>query len=500
MIRATFMAFALLWQNPVTVAPNTTVAAKTTLTASVVVPSNVALVHSAVGTNGSSGTYTITLPATTSGNFVHCWEADYASAPGAPSVPTDSNGDTFISDGSFPNVGRITTFSLANVGAGRTVITLHPASGASSGVCSEWSGVATASPFIGCGPSNLSNGAVTIWSGSSVQSTVNALALGSVYNRVGVADTYSPLDNWTTLQSSPDSGDGDQLYTEYIANGLPSWFTAVGGITTGRTEFSQTCLYKSAVAGTSSGNQPPLYTRFDDGGTNGTTTTDALTTNATHGQAVVSTGTASPNTGAVYSNTQAISPATPVFANGVKYTASSISMSYDLGQNGANARTVKWTPVPATNASFSWGCHLYFPEVSDAVNPFTIIGVVTGGGADRAEFAIQNDNWTLEAVSGDSTPQSLTGHLNQWIWVTGLYNGTGSGNHKMRVYTCSSGCGTQSNWTLLGTEATQAVTGTNAAVSFAIGRLGAESGGTGFTEYFSGCQVDPVNATYPLLP
>ena len=360
--------------------------------------------------------------------------------------------------------------------------------------------IMSVSPFISCGPASVFQSTTTIWSGASVQSTVNALALGAVYNRVNSTDTYSALDNWTTLKASGDSGDGDQLFTEYIINGLPSWFTASGSLNNSRTQVAQTCVYASAIAGFSSGNQPPLYARFDDGGTNGTTTTDSLTTNATHSENVVSTGTASPDTGAVYSNTQTISPATPVFANGVKYTTSSISMSYDLGQNGANARTVKWTPRAATNASFSWGCHLYFPEVSDAVNPFTIIGVVTAGGADRAELAIQNDNWTIEAVSGDSTPQSLTGHLNQWIWVTGLYNGTGSGNHKMRVYTCSSGCGTQSNWTLLGTEATQAVTGTNAAVSFAIGRLGAESGGTGFTEYFSGCQVDPVNATYPLLP
>lgn len=461
--------------------------------------SNIVLVQSHVGTNGASGTYTVTMSSTGTGNFIQCVEGDYASNPTAPSVPTDG-GDTFVTDNSTPNTGngRLTYFSFPNSVSGRTTITMHPNSGASSAVCSEWSGVATASPFIGCGTSTslIFNSTTQTAVGPPVQSTVNALAIGSVYNRVNATDTYSSLDNWTTLAASGDSGDGDQLYTQYIINGLPSWFTAGTSLNNARSQLGQTCVYKSAVAGSSTGNQPINYWRADDGGTNTTVITTANFLNAQHGMVYNDTAGAH---GLTYSSTQTINPATPVVVNGKKYTTSAMSFAYDLGQNGANASTISLAPVSPSNASFSWGCFEYFPEVSDAVNPFTISGVIDGG-SDRAEFVVTNDLWAIEAASGDSATGSLSGHLGQWIWVTGLYNGTGSGTHKMRVYTCASGCGTPGNWSQLGSEATQAVTGTNVATSLNWGRLGAESGGTGFTHYASGCQVDFVNATYPILP
>src|SRR5258708_7846302 len=217
--------------------------------------SNIAIVQSATCASTVSGTaFSCSLSATGTGNFLSVVETDYSGAA-APIVPTASSG-TFVTDKTQTGtVGRVTYFSICNAPSGLTSVTIHQASGHSSAVVTEWSGVATSSCFDNSSASALQVATSTSWVGftGGTTSNLNGLALGDSYNLSNNTDNFTVGTGWTVVPACNNPGnhcgqptDGDGNFLEYAVN-LQGQTTPLGTINSARTQETSFAFYKSAV-------------------------------------------------------------------------------------------------------------------------------------------------------------------------------------------------------------------------------------------------------------
>jgi hypothetical protein len=453
--------------------------------------SNIVLVQNQVCTSGTTNApYACTITSTGSGHLIVILEND-ADNPAAPSLPTDG-GDTFTQDFTSAQVngeGRSTIFHLCNSISGKTSITINQTSGHSSANIREYSGTATASCLDVVNSSLSGNSSTSIMNSNELAATQNDVAISWCSTGVTATAHMAVADVWTDGIDYPQVNDAGDSFSADILNAFPSNIT---GLFQGDSH-NYGCgiaLFKSAVAGSPSGIRPNLYVDFG-GITNGTTLTPAnMTLNGSHDVNGVWTGSTSPLTGMTASTSCATNPVTPVYSNGTKYTTAANGLAYDLSQANKNLGYGTGTVTSAAAGGF-----ITFPNPSDAVNPYTVLGF-TAGGLDRAELFVQNAAWGLETAGGDSSTQSFT--YGTLYWWTMQYNA--GGTHKLRLYTCSSGCTVQANWTQAGSEATHAATGSNNTGGFTFGRLGAESGNPSITICQSVSRIDWTGTQYPMLP
>ena len=455
--------------------------------------SNILLVQSVACTNGSSGNYNCTLSATGTGNLITIQEGDYAANPTAPSVPTDG-GDTFVSDCTLTNAGngRLTFFSFPNSVSGRTTFTIRPASGASSAVVAEWSGAATSTPFDACNSALFANSSTTIFFTAPLAGSQTDLAIGGVYNRVNGTDTYSSTDVWTTLISSPDNTDGDQLYTQYIINGVKSQYTMNGTINNARTQFSAVALYKSAVAGSFSGQQPTTFLSMT--GTNGTNvTTSNLPMNPNPGPLNSAGGTNC----FTFSNANGLAALTTNATNGTQYTGTGVnSIAYSLSCNTATDSQLG-TTLSGSATKVSAGILVLYPNTA-SIDTFTMGGFVTLT-PDRCYPTITSPDgvnyyFYVETAGGDSshTGVNITSKITGGtpLWFTTQMD-TGSG------LLCTGAVYDATTGSQIGSNVSHAVASGTPTV-WTFGRF--DSGVSSGTAYYIRAVVDDLNGTFPLKP
>src|ERR1700730_10402977 len=246
--------------------------------------SNILLVQSVeCEQSGISGSYACTLTATGTGHLLTAQEFDFANAPGTPATPAGWTQDCVKNNGS---AGQITYYSYPSAPSGIISVTFTPSSGASSAVVSEWSGMATSSPFDGCGGYVDNRGKGAHWFSGAKLSSQTDLAIGAALNRTNDANGFAPSDVWTELKDAPQTHSGDEGWTAYMVNGLQSPFTALGTMASAADVLSTVALYKSAVAGTApTGALVSSYSDFESG-TNGTTLTTAILNAGTHGMGI----------------------------------------------------------------------------------------------------------------------------------------------------------------------------------------------------------------------
>lgn len=455
--------------------------------------SNILLVQSVACTSGTTNAaYACTLSSTGSGHLIVILQND-ADNPGAPSAPTDG-GDTFTqayTAGQANGEGRTSIYYLCNSTSGKTSITINQASGHSAANVREYSGTATTSCLDAVISTTASNGSSTNMVSKTITATQNDLAIGGCSTGQSATASLAAVDMWGNGKDYPQSNDGTDSYAADILNAFPSLVTA--NISAASHNYGCfAALFKSAVAGSSSGIQPNTYVDFA-GISNGTTLSIAnMSATGSHGSDILWTGSTSPLTGITAATSCATNPVTPVYVNGTKYTTATNGMAYDLSQANKN---IIFTDFNGTHASVAAAGFINMPNPSDATNPYTILGF-TAGGLDRAELFIQNGAWGLETAGGDSSTQTFT--YGTQYWWTMQYNA--GGTHKLRLYSCSSGCTVQGNWTQVGSEATHAATGSNNSGSFSNGRLGAEAGNPSITICQSAIRFDWTGTQYPMLP
>lgn len=465
--------------------------------------SNIVLIQSVTCTNGASGNYNCTLASTGTGNLILVQEFDYAGSPAAPSIPTDG-GDTFVQDctnPSSPTVGRATYFSFPNSVSGRTTFTIRPASGASSAVVEEWSGMATASPLDVC-VSDLKNLTGTSWGAFQLGAAQTDLAIGAGYNRVNNTDVWTAGGEWTIMPACDngaskfcgDTTDGDGATVQYIINGKKSGFTTYGTINNSRTILGSMALYKSAVAGTPpAGNLVTGYCGFENS-SNGTAITAAILAGGCKGIAAPTAN----GTNLGWSSTASFAGMTVATAaqqndisqnttNGTTYAAASGTRG--VAYTPSSGPTVALLTFPNTTGHASAMVQFTMPPGGDNTlySALTINGT---GGADFCDAQTQTSTSIALETKG-ATSSSITGLTNGASYFLSLtYDGTTSPDTcTLKVYDSS---GSQ-----VGSTLTQTSTGNNAIVasSASFGQSHAATGPGGTTLNYDNFKVNATDGT-----
>ncbi len=439
-----------------------------------------------------SGNYNCTIASSGAGNLITVVEFNYGTDPGVPSVPTDTNGDTFVQACTLNDgLGRSTLSYLANSTAGNTTVTVRPSSGASSAVVDEWSGVATSSPFIGCTGAQIYNDSLGYFFGAPVYGDQNVLALGWSYDRQASNRTYASDDNWATGLMVPQSSDGDEGFRQYIVNGLAGQFAARGTINTASSTNTSTGLFKSAVAGTSADIKPSVYVDFESG-SNGSAINAAAINADSNGSGVRWTGGGS---GWTFASAGQKTLHTPVAVNGLQYTDVSGAMGakYDMSVSPGSSFQYLF-PINTTSASLGVYFLIHDPVDNDS-SYYSEFGISGGGGGDYVTLQLHGLGTTpatvevvLEAHAGDSGT-TLAISTDTWYWGTVQYNATGS--HYIKIYETAT-------WTLVGTLSAAAEGGIAADKALIGGPP--EAGNNATYILMDNLVIDHVNGTFPIGP
>lgn len=445
-------------------------------------PSNITLIQTAACQGSPS--YSCTISSATANHLLVAVESDDATSPIAPTTPSGfSSACSLVTSGQ----GRRTYFYKVAAG-GETSVAFVAASGASSSVVSEWSGTATSSPFDACVSAEFSAspGTATAMMGSkTVTGAQTDLAIGAVAQRTSSGSTASYTGNWTLLKDSPQTGDGDDLSTGYIINGVRGQFTfAATTANTSHSNFTSLALFKSAVAGSApGGSSPTFYVDFETS-TTGTTLTDAILNSSTHGSCTwATTGT---YTGMAISTTQTTNNLNVVTVNGVTYpiTGATRSVAMDMSQVTHPAAQCDYSYNVATTVS--GGFWMRTPT-----NTAQQMGVgISYSGTESMGMNLVAGVFTFEQSNGtDWTAGGWTLSDDSWYWITWQY--VSGGTITGAVY--------DSTGTQIGSNKTNAAGGANTPSKFVFGRPGAEGGAVSDFIYFRGIKID-FGGTFPLLP
>jgi len=456
--------------------------------------SNILIVHSATGANGASGSYSVTLPSTTAGNAILCQEADYAGSPGAPSVPTDG-GDTFVSDSTLTvaSNGRLTYFSVCSGAGGHTTVTMTPASGASSAVCSEVSGLKTSSCFDAAASALNTTASLASWQSSSKAATQTDLAVAATYNRVNNTDTFTAGDVWTGFAPCIGGGhcgnstDGDQLFVEYILNGWGQ-FTGEGTINNARTQNTAVALYKSAVAGSApAGNIVTDYSDFENG-SNGNALTPTILAAGSHGLGSSVNLWTQTNSGAGMTVATAAQQnnITANTANGTTYAAAAGTRG--IAYTPSSGPTYNLLTLPSSTTTLSTMIQFTMSPNGDNTL-YSLLTVNGSGGSDFCDAQTQSSTSIALETKG-ATSSSITGLTNSASYFAVLTYTSGTPDAcTLKIFNSS---GVQQGSTL-----SQNSTGNNSisAVSVDFGQSHNATGPGGTTLDFDNLVVDVTGGT-----
>lgn len=424
--------------------------------------SNIALVQTAPDCkNTTSGDITCTFgTAVGAGHLITIEQFNYATTAGTSTTPT-MTGETFAQAASLVTAGQgsVEFWYATNTAGGQTVVTVKPAAGAShpaSAVVSEWSGIATSSALLGCSAAATAIGSSTQWFTQPGNGTAaNDLAIGAVYDRASTSRTNTPDTGWTALQKSTNTSDGDEGFTQYLLNGIASQYTSRGVLSASGNYWAGTCAYKSAVAGSApSGNQPTMYTGFENS-TNGTTLTTAILLAGLNG-----------GLDGVFSFTGASNFTVSTSAQQNNLNASSVNGSTYAAATGTRGISMTGTATTAiitfadTPATLTTSIMFKVPTADTVLHSF--LTVTGNGSADYAAAQTGNNNSHihLECLSGDSSDIDITTKIGSWLFAMVKY--VKGGTHALRLYDTS---GTQ-----FGAEVTCAATGTTNPVSVGFGQ------------------------------
>lgn len=450
--------------------------------------SNTQLVQSvACQQSGTSGNFACTLAPTGTGHLLTAEEFDFANAPGTPATPAGWTQDCVKNNGT---AGQITFFSYPNAPSGITSVTFTPASGASSAVVSEWSGMATSSPFDGCGGyvDNASVGAY--WFSGAKLSSQTDLAIGAALNRGNLPNGFAPGDVWTALTDAPQSQGPDEGWTEYIANGSQSPFTALGTTNSPVDVLATVALYKSAVAGTETTGA--LVSSFSDfeASTDGTALTTQILNAGTHGMGIDLWTLNSSSAFTVcaagslpfYSNTT---------TNGTTYAAGEGTRGICFNtQSGGEAYEL----IPAGNLTVTTYVNV---NVGTNIASHSAPVFVGTPGVDGAAFAISSSG-QLELECSSANPQdypispaaSAVANASYGIWIQYV----GGGTHTLKIYSNPT-----TSPSLIGT-ATCPAQGTNYATEVGIGEFATGAAGLTGTREFDSFMWDVSGGSIFITP
>ena len=452
--------------------------------------SNIQLVQSVeCEQSGISGSYACTLAPTGTGHLLTAQEFDFANTPGTPATPPGWTQDCVKNNGS---AGQITYFSYPNAPAGITSVAFVPSSSASSAVVSEWSGMATASPFDGCDGYVDNNGAGTHWSSGAALASQTDLAIGAALNRTNDANGFAPSDVWTALMDAPQTHSGAEGWTAYIANGLQSPFTALGTMTSAVDVLSSVALYKSAVADTTpTGALVSSYSDFENS-TDGTTLTAAILNAGTHGMGI-NQWTLASSSGFTVCTAGSLPSYASMTTNGTTYPAGAGTrgICYDMATGGANNA---YERIPADNLTVTAYVNV---NVGTNVTSYSSPVFVGAAGADGAAFTI-NSSGQLELecsianpVDYPISPATLTAaNTTYGVWLQYV----GGGTHTLKVYSNPS-----TNPSLIGT-ATCPAQGSNYATEVGFGEFHAGAAGLVGTRQFDSFAWDTSGAGINITP
>jgi Divergent InlB B-repeat domain/Putative Ig domain len=451
--------------------------------------SNILLVQSVeCEQSGISGSYACTLTPTGTGHLLTAQEFDFANTPGTPATSAGWTQDCVKNNGS---AGQITYYSYPNAPSGITSVTFTPSSGASSAVVSEWSGMATSSPFDGCDGYVDNGGRGAYWFSGAKLSSQTDLAIGAALNRANVANGFAPSDVWTELMDAPQTHNGvDEGWTAYIVNGLKSPFTALGTTASAVDVLSTVALYKSAVAGTApTGALVSSYSDFESG-TNGTTLTTAILNAGTHGMGI-NQWTLDNSTAFTVCTAGSLPSYSNTTTNGTTYAAGAGTrgICYNM-KNGGQALESMSSKTVTLYVNVNLGAN------ATAYSNPVIIG---NFGVDDAAFTIK---WTGELelecpfaspedypISGSNLAQANTTY---GIWLQ--YDSAG-GHHTIKIYSNPT-----TNPSLIGT-ATCPAQGSTAATTLGFGEFhGGAVGLTGiraFDSFLWDVSGNGINVTAP---
>lgn len=425
--------------------------------------------------SGTSGSYSCTLAATGSGDLLTAQEFDFAKTPGTPATPAGWTQDCIENNGSE---GQVTFFSYPNAPSGIISVTFTPSSSASSAVVSEWSGMATSAPFDGCQGyvDNGENG--KFWSSGAVLASQTDLAIGAALNRTNDANGFLPGDVWTALTDAPQTHDGDEGWTEYIANGSQSPFTALGTMNVLADVFGSVALYKSAVPGTTpTGSLVSSYSDFE-ASSDGTALTAAILNAGTHGMGVnqwvmnATAGFTVCAAGNMPSNSNMTTDGTTYAAG-----AGSLGICYNMATGGGSN---VYEHIPADNLTVTAYVNVNLgANATNYSNPV----LVGAAGEDAAAFTI-NESGQLELECPFASPEDYpispttlaVANATYGIWLQYV----GGGTHTLKIYSNPT-----TSPTLIGT-ATCHANGTHNADEVGIGEFhGGAAGLTGIREFDS---------------
>lgn len=445
------------------------------------------LIQSVAGNNGASGNYGITIGATKAGSLLVMIEADYASAPSAPTIPTDTNGDTFLLAGTFLATGRLTVYYLPNCTAGNVLVTVKPASGASSAVVMEFDSIALANPLDAICGSLVAVTSQTTFTSQTLSSTQDVLAIGAVYNRAGSNASYAASGNWLALTDSPNSADGDELFTEYIFNGKKGHFTAQG-TNASRSQWGALVLFKMAAPyPAEKGIRPSMLLDFETS-SDATVLTNAImlaSTKGGNGSWALAPSTPSALTIATLAQQRLLAHVT-LDGTRLPLDAGTRGVAFDPTQNTAMTATCT---LQINSLKMSAGFFVKSPNATDlAAQFFSVFNINGAGGSDYAVAQFTAGVLLLECVSGDSA--GITVQASKWYWVTLQY--VQGGTHSLALYDADT-------LAQVGSLQQKAATGSFAPVGFAFGQTHNTTAGTG-PYYFDNIIVDYVDAIFPLLP
>jgi hypothetical protein len=415
--------------------------------------SNTRLVQSVYCQQASgSGSETCLAAPTTAGTLLTAVEFDFNNSTGVPATPANWKLDCSETDGSH---GRLTFFSYPNNPGGITSAVFTPASGPSTAVVAEWSGMSASSPFDGCGPfgSNGSNG--PYFTSGAVMASQTDLAIGGVLAQFNDNFVFTPGEGWTPLLNAPQTHVGAQGWTAYIENGAASPYTFLGTANVSTGFYAAVATYKSVVAGSvPSGNLASSFTDFETS-TNGTTLTTPIMDTATHGSGV-SHWTV--DSGYKISTSAQMTAHSPTTVNGITYSGSGTrGLAEDLTVSGDIKNTF---PESAPKAS----AFTYFTTGTDIVDYLSYFCIGGDNGNDFACFTVNfQGQIELECKTGEDwlvSPMTLAA-INTKYAIALQY--VAGGRHTLKVY------GTPGTTpTLLGTASCPA-TGTNNAIDVIVG-------------------------------
>ncbi len=175
-------------------------------------------------TNGTGGTYSISLNPITSGNFlvIATWSK---TTDAAPTISDNLSSAYSTATTQTANSQRLVVFYLAAVPSGITTITISGNALAAMGVAFEYSGVSGTLDQVS---TIASFSASTTWASNSITTTANDLLFGVVFANNGQTLTFAPNTPFKKAFDLPQTSDGDDMSIADQFNVSPGTYTVSG--------------------------------------------------------------------------------------------------------------------------------------------------------------------------------------------------------------------------------------------------------------------------------